>query len=296
MKYFLMFIIFYATTSCLSQNLSVELSIVWENEKNNINISNLKGQDSILVPYLYITYRNNGSSDIYFKKLFSDTICPPFIHSYLYHDKNFLESGNPTIGLWNFSAQEIFTIISNDSYLYYTWNVLDETDKKAIELDEPIVTPTTYEMALGNIYSLLSLQELLDKQNSGKQLIFFTHPQKEKISYREALELTKEEINGFLIKKDFNKESIEVYDILKVFKDYFIFLKKEETYVQRKNLIGFEIIKGNFNFSISDNIMSNKIKVNIDKGVPKEFILPKEINNYKLYTGEFNTNNVGVKF
>jgi hypothetical protein len=85
-------------------------------------------------------------------------------------------------------------------------------------------------------------------------------------------------------------------------KDYVVFLKPGETYVQSFDLTGFYIIGGSYEFIIYKEKIDNYIEVssfwdeNQKKWIYKKDYLPSIVNGYKLYSGEIKTNRLNIIF
>lgn len=78
-----------------------------------------------------------------------------------------------------------------------------------------------------------------------------------------------------------------------------IFLKSGEIKTDEYSLIGFQLFKGSFNFYISPDSLKDYIYTRPigDKNQPMiKTALPKEVGEYKLYSGKFNTNKISITF
>jgi hypothetical protein len=86
--------------------------------------------------------------------------------------------------------------------------------------------------------------------------------------------------------------------------DKFVFLKPNETYVDKYNLIGFQITGGTFTFQLDDTrsldyvetepVYKDDNKFVIDHRVKKQ--LPLKVGEYELFTDEFLTSKTVVQF
>jgi hypothetical protein len=90
-------------------------------------------------------------------------------------------------------------------------------------------------------------------------------------------------------------------DILNSFRDQFIFVKSNETFIDIYDLVGFQILGGCYTFNINQNSLNNYIKVYQPDFVTHiynelKIELPAVVGEYQRYSGAFNTNKVTVCF
>jgi hypothetical protein len=91
-------------------------------------------------------------------------------------------------------------------------------------------------------------------------------------------------------------------NILGRLKEYFIFLKKGESYIVKYDLTGFQILGGNYTFDYYNKQTENFVETtsswdeNQKKWIYKKEPLPLEVNGYKLYQGDIKINKVNVSF
>lgn len=91
--------------------------------------------------------------------------------------------------------------------------------------------------------------------------------------------------------------SIELDKIIDSQNCRFIFLKSGEIKTNVYSLIGFQLVKGSFTFFIEPDSLKDYIYTLPigDKHQPKvETALPKEVGEYKLFSGKFNTNKITI--
>jgi hypothetical protein len=96
----------------------------------------------------------------------------------------------------------------------------------------------------------------------------------------------------------FRRDDISPDAILKNANKDFVFLKPEESYTENYNLIGFYLIGGNYEFYLPKHYFVNYVYVD-SLQIPilsQKMNLPKQINGYKLYSGDFKCNSVSVRF
>jgi hypothetical protein len=85
--------------------------------------------------------------------------------------------------------------------------------------------------------------------------------------------------------------------------DKCVFLKPGETYVDKYNLIGFQITGGTFTFQLDDTKSLDYVEIEPIKKEDGTYEspnptkkLPNQVGEYELFTGEFLTNKVSVQF
>lgn len=86
------------------------------------------------------------------------------------------------------------------------------------------------------------------------------------------------------------------------FKDYVIFLKPGESYVQSFDLTGFYIIGGSYEFILDKTKIDNFVEISsvwderTKRWIYNKDYLPIIVNGYKLYSGEIKTNKLNISF
>jgi hypothetical protein len=100
----------------------------------------------------------------------------------------------------------------------------------------------------------------------------------------------------------FSITDISPANILNIVKDQFVFLKPGECYVDTYNLIAFKLVGGSFTFCIDKNSLKDYVCTEPiwdkkqSKYVDIHVALPPEVGEYKLYSGDFNTNEIIIQF
>lgn len=149
---------------------------------------------------------------------------------------------------------------------------------------------------LVELYTVLEIQQQLNKFGIDKQLSCFDYPDKKVVSYREAERLIfSEKDKRGLIKPallHFPNHPLAEEEILKEYSEQFVFLNPEETYEQEVNLIGFYLLGGSYEFTIANHSLSGYV-LGKDR---QKMQLPKVVNGYQLNEGAFLTNTVGIGF
>jgi len=100
----------------------------------------------------------------------------------------------------------------------------------------------------------------------------------------------------------FLASDISPNNILDTIKDRFVFLDPGEIYSESYNLIGFQLVGGNFTFTINKNSLKDYVYTepiwdnNQSKYMEIKTELPIEVGNYKLYYGNFCSNEISLNF
>ena len=106
----------------------------------------------------------------------------------------------------------------------------------------------------------------------------------------------------FIVPYHFSSEDVTSYSIAKNSYNDFVFLKKNKSYTEKFNLLGFCLLGGNYTFYVKDQAFPNYVlgeeywNVKEQSWVYQEIPLPLIVNGFNLYAGSFNTNSVSVKF
>lgn len=240
-----------------SQCISIELSICWKKESPPFSLK----ENDCCIPYLHITYRNNSSDALYFLKISQSVNNSPL----------FIRSGpfvnNYPIQYGNYSNKQFVVDIGDPSHYLNTWEVIPDTLYLKEEHEISIINDDLYD-----VYKHLYNNHLdSDSDSSGK------------------------------IKLHYYVSDIKPKVILNKFKDKFVFLKAGEIYVDTYNLIGFKLLKGSYSFEIAPDLPSYVLTTPIwDKNQSKyiyiKSALPQLVGEYKLYSGNFNSNKISITF
>ena len=256
-------------SSLIAQNVSIELSIHWQVEKDIFN-----EDTTVNTPFLSVTYRNNSDENLYFKKIPSPD-----------------EVGVPETGyrmLLNRSADEILNWrrraeislelspmfignkyvvdIGNFRFCLETWNIVNEMDTCRNESDIGLINDDISEI---------------------HQYIYHK-------KYTERLRIAS--------KLQFKKEDLSEDSIMNVNRNYFVFLKPKEIYTDTFNLIAFQLIKGHYTFGIGENSIPDFVEIEYIWDNEKSYWLeqtaklPVKVGEYHLYSGSFFTNTLTVDF
>ena len=254
--------------SLSSQNISIELSTKW-----------VKGFDifqkdsTICYPELIITYRNNSDTNYYFQKISNSRCGLPMlpcgtllqypIDEYL--NPNYLKR-TKTHG--NYANEYYNVIIGRDMSFNKGWICMNDTTN--IELEEEI---EMINCDLADIYEYLYRENVSELLNNSESAKFY-----------------------------FSIADLTPAKILNEFREKFVFLMSGETYINTYNICGFQLVKGNFTFYIDPSSLKNYVNTtpvwdkNQLKYIEVKTALPKEVGEYKLYSGKFNSNKISIIF
>ncbi|MBU1014059.1 MAG: hypothetical protein KKG99_13755 [Bacteroidetes bacterium] len=267
--YIILFLHLSFNISTYSQSVSIELSAKW-----------VKGYDifqkdsTIYYPELIITYRNNSDTNYYFQKI-SDSRCGlpmlPWgtllqypIEEYL--NPNYLKRAKMHE---NFANDNYKVIIGGDASFSKGWIIVNDTVDIEVEQEQEIDMVND---DLADIYEYI-YREIFSKQPD-----------------------TLNEVKTHYIESDLIPEVI-----IDKFKDKFVFLMPGETCIDTYNLIGFKLLKGGFTFCICPYLPTYVYTTpiwdkNQSKYIETKTMLPKLVGEYKLYSGNFNSNKIAITF
>jgi len=214
-------------------------------------------ENDFCVPYLHITYRNNSDDALYFLKVSqSMNNFPEFVIGEI------LVNNNPTL-YGNYSNEHFLVSLGASPHFLNAWEVIPDTLDPNEEHEIPIINDD-----LENIYKSLS-NNYLDSLSE--------------------------------IKTHYTASDIRPEVILDKFKDKFVFLGPGEIYTDTYNLVGFTLVKGGFTFYICPYLPTYVYTTPIwdksqSKYIETKTMLPKLVGEYKLYSGNFNSNKISITF
>lgn len=100
---------------------------------------------------------------------------------------------------------------------------------------------------------------------------------------------------------DYYLKDITSTNILTKFRNDFVFLNAGEKCTVSSNLIAFQLLGGDYTFSVKNDSFQNSVSGDpywdeiLKSWVYQNFPLPEIINGYRLYSGTFKTNEVHLK-
>ena len=270
MKYLLFLIaVIFAVDSC-SQNLSVEFSVEWRCDKSDIYNKDsyiYKELDINRVPYLKIRYNNLSDTAIYFPKIYYNALGLPVIFGNTY-PINYADPAD--------RGKSLYTL----------------SDKSSIVMGKSIV----YMDDWGSLNGILEILEVSEAYNEEEYIIS---------PINDLLDHVYDSLfDGYGYFRS-RLEELQDDQILGELKDYFVFLAPLSDYVEYYNLSGFVLIGGDYSFEIrsmdmSDSIILNGLTATWDEQqkcyISKTAPLPKTIDGYHLYSGEFLSNKIEIEF
>jgi|WetSurMetagenome_2_1015567.scaffolds.fasta_scaffold466890_1 hypothetical protein len=263
MKSFITFLLLIILSSKLpAQCVSIELSVCWKNGDSVFFTSD----GNTCHPYLNIIYRNNSDMPLYFLKVSQGRKgFPQIIRSSLIGQT---VSNKSALNYANYSGNSYLIELGTSHNYLDGWEILPDTLTSGLEHEIDVINDD-----LADIY------EYIFNKTSTVQ----TDISKEK-------------------RLHFKKSEINPDGILKSINDHFVFLDTGEIYSESYNLIGFELVRGNFTFIINQNGLRYYVYTepiwdnNQAKYIETKAYLPEKVGKYKLFYGDFYSNETTIKF
>lgn len=218
-----------------------------------------KGYKLKETPFLVITYINNSDNAIYFLKV------PKYFDfgiSWSTYNLNQVIKKDNYFSKFKRHNDKKYSVVISPHFMNHYWEVLDDGVKFNEEHESSFLNED-----LHNIY---------------------------KKFYKDYKIIE----NPFVFTANNNSIIISEDNIETKLKEYFVFLKPGEKYVNSYDLTGFYILGGVYNFRLSTNQLNNFVEtifLSVEKGYKKE-VLPIKVRDYNLYSGEVKTNDVNVVF
>lgn len=255
----------------MSQNISVELSIHWQIGKCIFN------EDSMMnTPMLNIVYRNNSNENIYFKKIsLPDRVSLPrtgysMLLQYPYEEwlnPNWRKRAESSLEMSPFFINKSYRVVI-DNYQAYSesWYIVNEADTCAEECVDDIIND-----CISNIHEFI-----YHKKYPGRFRLSEKH--------------------------QFTKDNLSEDSILIANRNYFVFLRPDETYTDTFNIVAFQLLKGSYTFEVGNNSIPDFVWDEFiwddiqQKYIEQKVKLPNKVGEYHLYSGSFFSNSVTVDF
>jgi hypothetical protein len=239
------------------QEVAIELSIEWRMEKSNLD------GELCHSPYLKIRYNNLTYSPIYFAKA--------------YKNKNNLPLFPVATAGFDFDNVNFATIV----------NSKDSVIKHDVIIGGMSSQNELWEIIPDSIDPYANEERVVDVINDKMSYL-----------YEKILGLRNFYKIGYI-----DKDSLTENYILKHMKDDFVFLSPNQSQAYYYNLTGFKLIGGSYTFmllmdKISDYMTVGKTIWDDQKQdrIFEKAKFPDKIKEYKLYSGDFYTNEVSVHF
>lgn len=248
---------------CIFNAFSQCVSIELSIEWKKTTKKNNKKYNLSCNPYLNITYQNNSLNPLYFLKISS--VAPDEFPS-LGGDLTYVHTYDDLNKLDEFSNNKYYVIIGGSPYTISDWEVFSDTADYHVEHTNSVV-----HNVLSSVY-----EYILNKK-------FYKN-------------------NKILITEEYNATDITEYGIFNKLRDDFVFLKAGEKHTDSYNLIGFQLVGGDYCFMVKPDSLSNFVYTDSfwDKNQAKwEYRmtpLPAKVKEYNLFSGMVITNNVSVRF
>lgn len=266
------------TNILYSQDISINLSIRWSEGPYILNT------DSIVKhPELVVSYTNNSSENLYFRKFSYYRVgIPDFLWGAMEtvdFDPEMLE-----IGYHEYRKKHrdyishIVKSITNKQY---------KNDRFVVAIDLPYSNYADW--------FIVDEESWYDKSGGCPDII------NRDLQYindylSDTIYRNKDERKDYYM-MTFNEKDITKRAIKTKTAHQFMFLKAGETKENVYNLTCFDLVKGTYTFILNASEFSNQVLTEWKLGEPDEFLtLPKKIGKYQLYSGEFTANSVTVKF
>jgi hypothetical protein len=214
-------------------------------------------------PYLTITYRNNTSTPLYFFKISRSPANFPLFAGE--GQINMADTLDIKKYLNAYSTNKYKVDLSGTSFYSVLWDV-----SACEENTQDVRESNTINDVLSDIYNFILRDTILQKKDS---LIF-----------------------------EYNAADITENGISTKLRDNFVFLKAGEKFTDNFNLVGFQILGGDYSFMVRNDILSSFVYSNSFWDIDKEkwefkkVLLPSKVEGYNLYSGHFYSSDVNVRF
>jgi hypothetical protein len=296
------------TVQSVAQDVSIEFSIEWK-DKLDFTFQEIEN-GNIHPAFLNITYRNVSNKPLYCSKITEGKSHLPeiilFFDSIPHWDR--IEKSWLRVNDDYFKRRYFVGFKSNSYYnMNLTWDIRNDT----ADVEYKIIRRTRKSPICDICFTLNENGSVSFNDDSGKVIgdttnlndwLFNTLNEIYNVIYHRYYPKAQEKIGKaqqYHYSTDVTQDTIMNNSI-----DKFVFLKPGETYVDKYNLIGFQITGGTFTFQMDDTksldyvetepVYEDESKIGIDNCVKKQ--LPKKVGEYELFTGDFLTNKVTVSF
>jgi len=307
-QYIFLFLTLFIVIHSTAQDMSIEFSIEWK-DKLDFHFNEFK-DENIRPAYLNITYRNVSNRPLYCLKIADGKAGLPEIILFFDSMPNMIEKSWLRVNDDYFKRRYFIGFKSNPSnWKGASWNVRNDTTDIEYQIIKKTWKRPVYDIGF------------ID-QKTGKLVVPSGYIGDDTVPDYDWLFNTLNNIYNVIyhryymgIQKKMRKNSsmqIRHYSsnitqdtIISKFIDKFVFLKPGETYVDKYNLIGFQITGGTFTFQLDDTksldyvetepIDKEKLQIDGSNNYLRKQ-LPLKVGEYELFTGNFLTNKVIVYF
>ncbi|MCL2753910.1 MAG: hypothetical protein FWE44_07165 [Defluviitaleaceae bacterium] len=305
-----------------AQGLSIELSLVWKEQETFFNFGRLRNHSKANIPYLTITYKNLTDEKLYFfngLNIASDTSeqWPFFIpNTRVLSDLEmtmilkradstlFFSTYNVFVNVqagWGLAEEtELSTHIIDSLKTHDLLQAITHQERKRMNSHHNYSIDTMIEI-LSYLQTIFYYQNIITRKKTNKQLSFFNNPNKKQISIEKAKKIATKEnkkmINQFRKRRHPYSDHEIAQGIIPVdIKNQLVFLRPQEEYIMRFNLISFYLLGGNFIFNMRWFGGSNKFFYLFydDEGAVwhRDITMPKELNGYKFFMEDVNIGSI----
>lgn len=281
-----------------AQDISIEFSIEWK-DKLDFQFKELE-QESIRPAYLNITYRNISDSSLYCLKITEGIFGLPEIMQW--HD-HYFNRNFPLPSDEGYSKRRYFVGFKSNPYYHmnFTWNIRNDTTDIEYKIIKDWERPFFYSVACdGCPIGLIGGDTAVIND-----WLFYTLDDIYNFIYSNYYPEIQKKVNR-IVKEQRSHYSTDITQdtIMNNSRDKFVFLNPGERYVDKYNLIGFQLAGGTFTFQLDDTqsldyvelepVYEDNNKMDINHQIKKQ--LPLKVGEYSLFMGNFLTNKVTVHF
>jgi hypothetical protein len=281
------------TITLSAQEMSIEFSIEWK-DKLNFTFNELADRD-LKPTFLNITYRNITSKALYCLKITEGKAGLPEI-LFFYNFKEPSSERFPIVGDDYFKRRYFVGFKNNPDYnMNLTWDIRNDTT----DIEYKIIKETRKRPIYDILCDGCSTGYIDGDTVTLNDWLFSTLNTIYNYIYNCYYPKTKRDDKA---QTSHNSSDITQDTIMNNSINKFVFLKPGETYVDKYNLIGFQITGGTFTFQLDDTKSLDYVEtgsVNEAKFGTACYLrkqLPLKVGEYELFTGEFLTNKVSVSF
>lgn len=287
--------------SCAAQvpeqgQLVLKTTIKWEDREKVMLPDTAVLKDEAQIPFLVFTIENQTGKAVYFPKpVISDEWQLPRINGGLDVTEK-LESTDTSLSLsslYHDYEKSRFDVFFEGLTEYSGGlSLLEPTVEEGDEVEYPVINTE-----LAAFYNIVSTQYKLDMYKTGRQLAYFSDPDKEVITYKEAQKILKLGENETAPVLQFDELNTKAFNIRKN-TSQFIFLKAGETYRVELNLIGFKLCNAIYEFKLKESEFNGFVYGSAQwddtqkKWLRSKIALPPQVDDYHLFKGTISSTTV----
>lgn len=268
---------FINTITLHSQDISINLSIRWSEGPYILNTDSI-----VKYPELVVSYTNNSSENLYFRKF---SYYREGIPDFLWERSVSMEFDPEMLVVGFVEYEKMYR-----DYIYEIKKMIKnrqhKNDRFVVAIDLPYSNYADW--------FIVDEESWYDKSGGCPEII------NRDLQYindylSDTVYGNKDERNDYITPfkaKDITKRAIKTK-----MKHQFMFLKAGETKEDVFNLTCFDLVKGTYTFILNGNEFKSQVLTEWRFGEPDKLLpLPKKVGEYKLYSGKFTSNSVTVTF